>query len=103
VTGTAPWIAAGAVLAAVVEDLRALAARPRLGRLPQAVLAEPDNALRRNAGALPRLDRDGVFTEPHPGVALVHRRPQTLRVHLQHARHPLPGEFDGLVFEVVAE
>ncbi len=64
VTRAARRIAAGVGLAAVVEDLRALAARAGLGRLPEVVLAEPHDALRRDADPLPGGDRDRVLVEP---------------------------------------
>src|SRR4029077_9457766 len=77
--GAAVRVAAGARLAAVVEDLRALAAGPDLGGLPEVVLAEAHDAVLGDADALPGLDRDGVLVQREHWVALVHRRPQPLR------------------------
>ena len=103
VAGPAVRVAAGVGLAAVVEDLGALPARARLARLPEVVLAEPHDALGGDADTLPRVDRDGVLLQLQHRVALVHGRPQSLRLELQHAGHPLPREVDGLVLVVVAE
>src|SRR5205823_14580491 len=65
-------LAPAAVLgAAVEEDLRARAARARLARLPEVVLAEPDDALGREADALPRVDCDRVLGQAERRIALV--------------------------------
>ena len=102
-TGSAIRLATGVGLTAIVEDLGALATGAGLARLPEVVLAEPDDALDGNADALPRLDRDRVLVEPENGIALVHGRPEALRLELQHGGDPLPREVDGLVLVVVAE
>ena len=101
--GPAVRVAAGVLLAAVVEDLGALPARPGLAGLPEVVLAEPDDALGRDADALPRLDRDGVLLQLEQRVALVDGRPEALRLEPEHLGDPVPGEVDGLVLVVVAE
>ena len=96
-------VATGVGLAAVVEDLGALPARPRLAGLPEVVLPEPDDALGRNADALPRLDRDGVLLQFEQRVPFVDGRPEALRLEPEHLGDPVPREVDGLVLVVVAE
>ena len=103
VPGPARGVAAGVALAAVVEDLRALAARAGLGRLPEVVLAEPHDPLGRDPDALPGRDRDGVLVEREHRVALVDGRPEAVWLELHHLRDELPGIVDRLVLEVVAE
>ena len=72
-------VAPAAVLgAAIEEELRARAARARVGRLPEVVLPEPDDPLRRDPDPLPGLDRDGVLVELEGRVALVDGRPQAV-------------------------
>src|SRR5262249_35686711 len=76
-------VAATAVLrAAVEEDLGTGPARARVRRLPEVVLAEPDDPLGRDADALPRLDRHRVLPQLEGRIALVDRRPEPLRVEL---------------------
>ena len=96
-------VAARVLLAAVVEDLRALAARTGLAGLPEVVLAEADDALLRDALAQPGGDRDLVFPEPERRVSLVHRRPEPAGLEAEDVRHPVPREVDRLVLVVVAE
>jgi len=91
------------LLAAVVEDLRAWAARARLGGLPEVVLAQAHDALRRNPDALPGLDRNRVLAELQRRIALVHGRPQPFGIELHVLGDELPGELDCPVLEVVAE
>ena len=97
-------VAARVLLAAVVEDLRALPARADLARLPEVVLAEPDDPLRRDPLAQPGGDRDRRprrgSSAGSPSCTVAQRRsgsrPSTLG-------DPLPREVDRLVLVVVAE
>src|SRR5581483_10033796 len=88
---------------AVVEDLRALPAGAGLAGLPEVVLAEPDDSLRRDALTGPRRDRDLVLAETEQRVAFMDRRPQALGLEAEHLGDPIPGEVDRLVLVVVAE
>ena len=96
-------VPAGVLLAAVVEDLGALPARPRLARLPEVVLAEAHDPLAGDADALPGRDRDRVLLELEHRVALVDGRPEALRLEAEHLGDPVPGEVDRLVLVVVPE
>ncbi len=99
----AAGLAAAVLLAAVEEDLGAGAARAGLGGLPEVVVAEADDALRRHSDALPGLDRDGVLVEAEERVPLVDGHPEPLGIELQVLRDELPRIVDRLVLEVVAE
>ncbi len=87
----------------VVEDLRAGTARAGLGDLPEVVLSQPHDPLSRNAHSLPGLDRNRVLAELERGIALVHGRPEPLRVQLHVLGDELPREVDRPVLEVVPE
>ena len=98
-------LAAAVLLAAVVVELGAGTARPRVpGRSPEVFGARKrDDPLARHALAQPPGDRDLVLAEAELRVAGEDRRPQAFGVELHVLGDELPGEVDRTVLEVVAE
>ena len=98
-------LAAAVLRTAVVVELGAGTARPRLaGGAPEVVGArERDDPLARDALAPPGGDGDLVLPEPETRVAGEDRGPEPVGLEPQVLGHELPRVVDGPVLEVVAE
>ena len=102
-TGPAARPAAAVLLAAVVEDLRARAARAGVGGLPEILRTrQADDPLAREK-ALPASDRDLVLAEAELRIAREDGHPELARVETHLLGDELPREVDRPVLEVVAE
>ena len=102
--GPAGGVAAAVLRPAVVEDLRARPARPRLGRLPEVLGARlTDDALARQPDVEPPSHRDVVLAEAELRIARENRRPESVGREPHVLGDELPGERDRLALEVVAE
>src|SRR5207249_977325 len=101
--GGAVWPAAAVLLAAVVIELRARPAWPRIGCLPEVLAArQPEDSLARQVRR-PGLRRHLVLAQPKLGVAREDRRPEPLGLELHPLGDELPRVLDRPVLEVVAE
>ncbi len=90
--------------AAIDVQLRARSARAGGARLPEVLRARAfDDPLALDAQVPPAGDRLLVGTEPERVVAFEHRHPDVACREAEHLARELPGEFDRLALEVVAE
>jgi len=96
-------LAAAALGAAVVVDLRAGAAGARRAGLPEVVFAQARDPLGRDADSLPGGDGDLVGAQRELRIAAIDGRPELGLVELHLTCHELPGQIDRAVLEVVAE